>query len=71
MATEWIGPLFSLFGEAAEWIASLPEKDRQRAIDAMKFAHSRAVEELANFRRDTQADLDEAKAVLDALSHSE
>ena len=71
MTTEWIGPLFSLFGEAAEWIASLPEKDRQRAIDAMKFAHSRAVEELANFRTQTQADLDAGKAVLDALSHSE
>lgn len=61
----WAQPILELFAGAMEFVASLPEKDRQKAIDRMQAAHKTAVDELAAFARDSAADLEAARKTLD------
>lgn len=60
----WAQPLLELFADAFEMIAALPEKDRQKAIDAMKAAHLGAVASLKQFELDSAADLAAGRAAL-------
>lgn len=60
----WVGPLFEVFGEIADYVAGLPEQDRQKAIDRMRAQHVEAVASLAQFKTETDADLAQAKVAL-------
>lgn len=64
MSTEWIAPALGLAADLVSWIAGLPEADRQKAIDAMRAAHRRAVDELAAFKTETDAELAAAHEAL-------
>lgn len=60
----WAKPLFELFADAFDFIASLPEKDRQKAIDKMKAQHLEARAALAAFEAESAADIEAARKQL-------
>jgi hypothetical protein len=53
-----------MFAGAFEFIAGLPEKDRQKAIDRMKATHLEAIAALKQFEIDSAADLAAGRAAL-------
>lgn len=68
MDVSWLPAFFSLVGDIGKYLAGLPEEARQAAIDAMRAQHLAAVTAAADFAKQTQLDLDDGKAQLDALA---
>lgn len=67
MDMQWVSPILTAAGDLISFLASLPEADRQKAIDRYHAAHQAAVSSLAEFAAASKQDLADGAAALAAL----